>query len=171
MAENERFLNLYKVYEYLRDNPISASMTSKLLRRPDVIYFETRLRQELEEMNGVIIGEHSHSNNPREDFLKETNQVWYWLSVASVSRRLSYEEINPYNSLIEGLEQGYNQFPSISFSSLDKLKTSFKETMDYVGDACRIFSVSPREIAEYDLAQMKNRPYLKDILTELGFAS
>lgn len=98
---------LYTIFEMLRDsNEFSKSGTHKLLQEKDSAFFSERVEEEFSELEGCIDGSHRHSDNFEEDFLLESSQVFYWLALASVVEKKTFEEFLNENSVdLEKLEK------------------------------------------------------------------
>jgi hypothetical protein len=168
------FRGLYTVYEWLRDSPaIEESSTSRNLHRTDgkrFVLFESKLMEEVGELCGVADGTHNHSGNtPKQDFLMESNQVWYWLAMNTVSRRIHYPEINPHEHVQAGYDAGFDEDrPLVRLSNrFDTIGTA-GTCMRFIGATARKFEAEPAEIAAYDLAEMKKKIYLNYKLRRMG---
>jgi phosphoribosyl-ATP pyrophosphohydrolase len=84
---------LYNFFELLRDsNNFPNSKTAKLLSQKTATFFCKRVKEEFDELQGCINGTHRHSNNFQADFILESSQVFYWLALASISKKRSFDE-------------------------------------------------------------------------------
>ncbi len=73
----------FGAYEYLARQPLQdVSRTSKLLH--DGVLPFARIADEMDELAGVLAGEHSHSGDLMQDVILEGSQVLYWLNVLAV---------------------------------------------------------------------------------------
>lgn len=80
----------YGAYEYLRDYDLEEiSGTSRLLRTRNVPPFD-RIADELEELAGVLSGEHRHTDL-ESDLLLEGSQVLYWIAVCAVLMGIDHD--------------------------------------------------------------------------------
>lgn len=94
MTENEQnlALQLFAVFEKLRDGNFSNSNTAKMLREKSAQFFLRRAEEEFAELVGVVDGSHRHSDDSEQDFLLESSQVFYWLALASIVQKKSFAE-------------------------------------------------------------------------------
>jgi len=93
-AERELAKKLFAVFVMLRDSSdFPKSGTAKILKEKDAEFFRKRAEEEFAELVGCISGEHRHSDNFEQDFLLESSQVFYWLALAGVVERKSFEEL------------------------------------------------------------------------------
>jgi|GEM_PF-1823242 len=160
----------FGVYEWLRDSQvIKKSETSKILHNPDFKLLSNKLVEEVKELEDAAAGIHRHSKNQRDDILYEGHQVWYWLAVSNVATGISYDKIAPHASVSEGYESGFAGQPYIDMVDEDSIMKTTDSCLRFVGSKCRNFEIKPFEIAEYDLNEMKDKPYFKEALNELGF--
>jgi hypothetical protein len=92
MSESERELaeKLYAVLEGFK-NPkkFPKSGTAKMLQEKDAKFFQGRAREEWKEL---IDEEHRHSDDFKQDFLLESSQFFYWLSLAAIVAGKSFVE-------------------------------------------------------------------------------
>jgi hypothetical protein len=158
---------VYGAYEYLRDNDLSAvSGTSKRLRSGDNQKLNTRIAEELMELHGVIEGTHVHEGFDQ-DIILEGYEVIYWSFCWAVANKISYEKLVPH----ERLQKGFSQ-PIPTVYLLDGIKSleSYKNITDdlllptifsLVGNACAINGTNPSRLLERDIAEMRQKNYLK----------
>jgi hypothetical protein len=92
MNEIERELaqKLYGVLEQFQ-NPkkFPNSGTAKMLQEKDVKFFQSRAREEWQEL---VDEDHRHSDDFEQDFLLESSQFFYWLSLAAIFENKSFPE-------------------------------------------------------------------------------
>ncbi len=90
---------IYGAYAYLRDHDLArVSTTSRLLRDADLARLAYRVRDELDELRGVIDGTHGHGHG-RDDAVLEAYQSLYWLTVLAVAAGDTYDDIRPHTAL------------------------------------------------------------------------
>ncbi len=158
----------YGAYEYLHAHDLTAvSGTSRLLRtRPAAPL--TRIADELEELAGVLAGEHRH-NDLESDLLLEGSQVLYWVAVSGVLMNIGPEQLE----LAAGLSD--HPEPKDTPTVIDELRShaasfrakhqgipefELKETIWLVGEAMSAAAIDPIRLIERDLAELRTRPYL-----------
>ncbi len=164
------FRAAYSVYEWMRDNPIiEESKTSMLLHRPDFSHFGNRLGEEMNELLALSRGEHKHSDSPKDDFLMESHEVWYWLALADVNNHLPYDIIVPHKHAMAGYEDGAADDFIIDANGTRNVIKTTERCMEFLGGMCKHFGAEPAEIAVYDLKQMKQRFYLHEALRKAGY--
>ena len=92
MIEAERILaqKLFGVLEQFK-NPkkFPKSGTAKMLQEKDAKFFQSRAKEEWGEL---IDEEHRHSDDFKQDFLLESSQFFYWLSLAAIVDGKSFAE-------------------------------------------------------------------------------
>jgi phosphoribosyl-AMP cyclohydrolase len=150
---------LLAAYAWLRDRPvIPESGTSRLLHGdgPDP---RERVRQEWEELLGVLDGTHRHTGFA-EDAALEAYQVLYWTCLAQVASgavdadrswnllRLGRAEDRDPRAVLAGAEAV--QEPA---AVLDALWTA-------LGAACGAAGLDPATVIRRDLAELGSRPYM-----------
>lgn len=95
MNSNELALaeKLFAVFVMLRDSTkFVDSGTVKMLKEKDAEFFQKRAAEEFAELTGVVDGSHRHSDDFEQDFLLESSQVFYWLSLAAIAQRKNFQE-------------------------------------------------------------------------------
>ncbi len=84
---------LFGVFEMLKNsNEFPNSGTSKMLCEKDSEFFRVRVVEEFVELAGVVDGSHRHSDDFEKDFVLESSQVFYWLALAAIVDKKSFEE-------------------------------------------------------------------------------
>ena len=157
---------LWEAYEYLRDTNLDAeSSTSRLLHERDASYPRARLAQELAELAGAITGEHRHHGLPQ-DLILEGSQVIYWLIATALLSGMAYEDI-PLHSLLwdtescaHGAQECAGNLRGLAAQLLGEDRFELAEIVQQVGCSAVAVGVDPLEIVDYDLAEMKKRPYM-----------
>ncbi len=90
---------VYGAYAYLRNHDLArVSTTSRLLREADLAQLARRVRDELDELRGVIDGTHGHGHG-RDDVVLEAYQSLYWLTVLAVAAGDTYDDVRPHTAL------------------------------------------------------------------------
>jgi phosphoribosyl-ATP pyrophosphohydrolase/phosphoribosyl-AMP cyclohydrolase len=167
----------YGAYEHLRSNDLTAvSGTSRLLRTQERPPFE-RIADELEELAGVLSGEHRHSDL-ESDLLLEGSQVLYWIAVCGVmlgidpeeqlelaSGLSSHPEPKDTETVIYDLR---HQAEIWREDQADVWEFELKETVWLVGEAMSAAAIDPIRLIERDLAELESRPYLRDYFSSAG---
>ncbi len=120
-----------------------------------------RVREEWDELRGVLAGTHIHQGR-EEDLRLEAYQVLYWTSLCHVLA----DEIDVGTAWGE-LQAGYAGVASLE-RFLSEVQSSAKGTSDVAclwrafGVACREASLDPASVIERDLQDLRCRPYVKD---------
>lgn len=167
----------YGAYEFLRDRDLTAvSGTSRMLRTRTVPPFD-RIADELEELAGVLAGEHRHTDL-ESDLLLEGSQVLYWIAVCSVLLELdqdeqlelaaglsSHPEPKDTETVIEDLR---NQAEIWRQDQADVWDFELKETVWLVGEAMSAAEIDPIRLIERDLDELRSREYLRDYFFSAG---
>ena len=158
-------------YRYLRDHDLEAhSGTSRMLRDGGKSR-SPRVADELEELAGVLSGDHQHTD-PTSDTVLEASQVLYWLIVEALRSGYSWEQIRPDRAfaapddaprdtvahLLQACAAGWR-------SREDVLPEDVQSTLALVAAGCRAMDVEPFDAIEADLAELRQRPYLADYFT------
>ncbi len=176
----------FGAYEYLARQPLQdVSGTSKLLH--DGVLPFARIADEMDELAGVLAGEHSHSGELIQDVVLEGSQVLYWLNVLAVglgqdaarARELERTTITPHSSdgsndaNVEKLREaaaiwrlaetrfGANQRDDIE-ELLAELSSSYRLASQAVSPI-----VEPSRLIEHDLEELRSRPYLADYFSSI----
>lgn len=161
----------YGAYIYLRDHELTAeSGTSRLLRTRESPPFE-RIAGELEELAGVLAGEHRHTDL-ESDLLLEGSQVLYWVALCAVLL-----DIDPEDQLELSAGLSSHPEPKDTLTVIDDLRSQaeiwrqdqadvwefeLKETVWLIGEAMSAAEIDPIRLIERDLAELRSRPYLQD---------
>jgi hypothetical protein len=165
---------LWAAYEYLKDNDLSEmSSTSRLLHGDDAGYPRARLAQELQELAGAITGEHMHYGLPQ-DLLLEGSQVLYWLVCTALLSGAAYENLPLHTLLVDvedcppGAQECADNLRRLSAQLSGEDHSVLEKTMRQVGCSALVVGVDAGEIVEYDLAEMKKRPYMAPYFSSGG---
>ncbi len=161
----------FGAYIYLRDHELTAeSRTSHLLRTVETPPFG-RIADELEELAGVLAGEHRHSDL-ESDLLLEGSQVLYWIAVCA-----AILDIDPEEQLEISAGLSSHPEPKDRLTVIDDLRTQaevwradqadvwefeLKETVWLVGEAMSAAEIDPIRLVERDLDELRTRSYLQD---------
>jgi len=160
---------LYGIYLYLRDHDLSEeSNTSRLLQERSQGYLVARLADELQELAGVLSGEHIHTGR-QPDTILEASQVEYWLLLLAGTRNLRYDDFAPHSAILRGystgktqnedeaIEQRQNCLNMLNTNVPSEIAQGLQLGFDLIGQACADGGVSPLAPAEYDLEQMQRK--------------
>lgn len=170
----------YGAYEYLATQPLQGiSGTSRRLHDRELPF--DRIADELDELAGVLSGEHSHSGNREDDLLLEGSQVLYWLAVLSVQLGLDGDRdldlaqaLSPASSVgsidesavsLRTLSKRWRSFASNQASHADTpegLLGELKTTFVLVAGSVEPTIGDPIRLIERDLAELQSKPYLAD---------
>jgi phosphoribosyl-AMP cyclohydrolase len=166
----------YGAYEFLRDYDLSAvSGTSKRLRESAAPPFE-RIADELDELAGVLSGEHRHTDL-ESDLLLEGSQVLYWIAVCGVFLGIDHDE---QLELSAGLSS--HPEPKDTETVIDDLRQQaelwrenqgdvwefeLKETVWLVSEAMSAAEIDPILLIERDLDELRTREYLRDYFSSV----
>jgi hypothetical protein len=159
---------LYQVYEYLRDADLTAeSSTARLLNPPEAARLRARLADELVELSGAADGTHRHRGLP-DDAILEASQVCYWTFLSAVAARLPYDELRPQECLalavptLPGEAAALGQILALGIRGGSGLvpPADLRAALRQVGLICHALGLHPQGPVDYDLAQMRTRPYL-----------
>src|SRR5579859_1214465 len=163
-----RLRRLYRIYEHLRDTDLTAeSRTARLLQRPEPDRLRARLADEIAELAGAADGSHRHRGLP-DDAILEGSQVCYWTFVLAVAARLDYAALDPAACLStpiptlpgQAAARGQILARGIRSASGPVAPADLRATLRQVGRTCQALSIDPGALVDYDLAQMRARPYL-----------
>lgn len=158
---------LYDAYLYLRDNDLSEqSNTSRLLQDHSPTYLVSRLSDELQELIGVLHGEHVHSGQ-MPDTVLEGSQVGYWLFLLASTYYLRYDDFLPHKAMLEGynghwseakaLEQWQECVNLLSTHQQVVIAQGMRLGFSFIGWACAESKVSLLAPVEYDVEQMRRK--------------
>jgi hypothetical protein len=130
-----------------------------------------RIADELDELAGVLAGDHRHTDL-ESDLLLEGSQVLYWIAVCAVLLELdqetqlelaaglsSHPEPKDTETVIDDLR---NQSAMWREDQADIWEFELKETVWLVGEALSAAEIDPIRLIERDLAELKSREYLRD---------
>lgn len=159
----------FGAYEYLREHDLtSVSGTSRLLRSGQPAPFD-RIGDELDELAGVLAGEHRH-NDLESDLLLEGSQVLYWIAVCGVILGIDEEQLEFGAGLSQhtdpkDLETVIEELRDHALlwreDRADIWEFELRETIWLVSDAVNAAGIDPIRLIERDLAELRSRPYLQ----------
>jgi hypothetical protein len=166
LAEATR--RLYAAYAYLRDHDLATeSGTSRRLRDAGADV-RPRVADELRELAGVLAGDHQHANLVS-DLVLEASQVVYWVVLSALREDVTWARLRPDRALATG-DADLSRTTIVRLLRADAdswvselpvdLAARSHATLALVGQACRVGGVEPLEVIEYDLAELRARPYL-----------
>jgi phosphoribosyl-AMP cyclohydrolase len=156
---------LYTVYTTLRDQDLQAtSNTSRLLHAKDQAHLVSRVQDELDELRGVVKGEHVHKGREADTAL-EGSQVGYWLCLLAAIKHVTYDDFMPHASILHGYTGQYatDKVDDLHQTCLQHIASNdpvmfargLMNGFSLIGWACVSVGISPLSPVEYDLAQMR----------------
>lgn len=169
----------FGAYEYLARHPLQdVSTTSRLLHektRP----FE-RIADEMEELAGVLAGEHSHSVSLVQDVILEGSQVLYWLNLLAIGTGTSCDgDLRLVNVFLA--PQAVDERTESIVAKLRAAAADWRQSdawiqegnvreqlIEELSSAYRLVShavspiVAPSSLVEHDLQELRAKPYLAD---------
>lgn len=152
------------VYEFLRDNDFSEqSGTSKRIRAGNSDKQHARMLEELEELKGVVLGTHVHEGFPQ-DVVLEGYEVFYWAVCYAVSSGISYGEVEPDIALLEGFDAPTLPAEELALlfeQTVSRDSSGIRQALALVGRACKFANLSPAQLLERDLSEMREKNYLQ----------
>jgi phosphoribosyl-AMP cyclohydrolase len=171
----------YGAYEYLAQQPLqNVSGTSRLLH-DRVLPFE-RIADELDELAGVLAGEHSHSGDLKQDVVLEGSQVLYWLNLLAIGTSKSWDRHLQLDVTLFSLDQESER----SEQTISDLRAAARrwraenslhqegqglngeEFTKRLSGAYQIVSravspvVEPAALVEHDIGELQSKSYLAD---------
>lgn len=166
---------LFGAYAFLRDHDLTVpSATSRRLRAEED-GVAPRVVEELRELAGVLDGGHRHGGR-REDAILEGGQVLYWVTLAALRAGVTWERLR----LDRALSTQVPMLDAITASRLVRAEAGRWEaepvlTVDQaarchaalalVGQACAVAGVTPDDLVDRDLAELRGKAYLADYFT------
>jgi hypothetical protein len=161
----QAFQRIYSAYEYLRDHDLEAvSGTSRRLRQPDLAWLRQRASEELAELAGVLAGTHIHTSQ-QEDGILEGRQVCYWLFLLAAALRLPYTAFSPDVTLSQGFDAGDRlDAAALEGFTQQSFLAAIASGLRLVGGACRQLHIPLLTLAERELAELREKSYLKDVV-------
>jgi hypothetical protein len=152
------------VYEFLRDNDLSEqSGTSKRLRVGNLEKLWARLLEELEELKGVVLGTHIHEGFPQ-DIVLEGYEVFYWAVCYAVLSGIEYGEVEADVALLEGFNAptlSAEELAALFEQTVSRDSSGIRQALTLVGRACKFANLSPAQLLERDLSEMREKNYLQ----------
>jgi phosphoribosyl-AMP cyclohydrolase len=159
----------YEAFAYLRDHDLAeVSGTSARLRRPDGL-LRRRIADELRELAGVLDGNHRHTDL-RSDLLLEGTQVLYWVTLTALGANVSWAELRSDRALATTADDidpdtiarllradaDHWDGPPPDHADAARLHAS----LALVGQAVHLADITPRDLIEADLADLRAKPYM-----------
>lgn len=165
-AAKQEFERSWHAYEFLRDNLIEESTTSRLLHTPGIKterYIRDKITEETIEVRDSMI-----NAEVKERTIEEGSQVWYWTTLACIRNGTRYNELKPHEIIMNGYQKGMpdgtgTPVAFFAFGSKESVIKSARRTLDYLGMVLRRADVRPVEIALYDINQMQRKHYLRNL--------
>lgn len=165
----------WSVYEWLRQNDlVPQSSTSRLLHaKSDDI--SGRIADELRELAGVLSGTHRH-NGFEDDLRLEAGQVLYWAACVGVLQGLSWEDVHPDLALSPPSEDQPDDQLLIKLlegraGSIAQIRTPdaalLHDTFTLVAAVVASHGIDPEQLIKRDLDEMRQKPYLFGLLSDL----
>lgn len=155
-------------YVWLRDHDLEdVSSTSELLRDESAPVLH-RIKDELNELAGVLDGSHTHTNQ-RDDFILEASQCSYWLVLAAIKAGLTWDVVR-VDRAIDVQESTVG--PDVAAKLLraeamvlgDVTSGSVMHLFRMIAESARTLNIDPRDVFEFDLADLKSKSYLSEYL-------
>lgn len=145
----EETIKKYKLYEYIRDSKkITEQMSNtkflitKLIENDleTLNYCNKKIKEEKKEVEEALLGIHFHKNmSKREILINEISQYIYWQIVIAISKNVTCKEFNEEEKIKKIVDR-------INISNLDEKDP-----------------ITVKEIVCYDLKQLTNKNYLKEV--------
>ncbi|MBA2520858.1 MAG: phosphoribosyl-AMP cyclohydrolase [Chloroflexia bacterium] len=164
----------FAAFAYLRDHDLSpVSNTSARLHDPTVS-FHGRIAEELRELAGVLDGSHRHGDF-RSDLLLEGGQVLYWVTLAALRERVSWAELRPDRALATWSEEVVaetvarllraeaGRWDATGQGVLSPAR--YHAALALVGQAVHAGEITPSDLVEADLSDLRAKPYLHEFFT------
>jgi phosphoribosyl-AMP cyclohydrolase len=158
----------FGAYEYLRDHDLSAESSTSRRLRPGEPPVDGRIADEMRELAGVLDGTHVH-RSAREDAVLEGSQVLYWVAVAAVRDRITWEQLRP-DAALRGGEDVLTLGSAVKLLRCEAERWAsdvtgeraarLHATMALVAQACRTLGIDPNELIAADLTELRSRAYL-----------
>ncbi|MFW5844998.1 MAG: hypothetical protein ACOCXJ_02100 [Planctomycetota bacterium] len=180
MASAQRIYEIYRLLamsaEEIKDFQIAkgekVSGTVTMILKGDRQKFLTRWGEEMHELAGVISGSHD------DPYIMEATQCFYWLSLYSVTGDVAWEELDFYGQRTQVGRTGIDNVGDL-VDTVDRLvglgeaaKPQKMVLLWHVADRLYRQATDPdqqwsiEQMMDYDLADMKKRPYLEPILRQ-----
>ena len=157
-------------YEWLREHDLSeVSGTSRILRDSGTSVVN-RIQDELVELAGVLDGSHLHTNQ-RDDAILEASQCFYWIAVESIRNNIRREEVRPDRAIdVATATLDANMATAVLRAEAGALSAITPAVASHllhvISESVRTVGIDPREIIEYDLHDLGERPYLAEYFAE-----
>lgn len=158
----------FRAYEYLRDRDLAAASSTSRRLQPDAPPVDGRIAAELRELAGVLDGTHRH-RRLRDDVILEGSQVLYWVVVAAVRDGVTWEQLRPDDAVSPpGVPLSRDAVAELlrgsaalwDGSAANDRVSHLRATVALVGQACRSADIAPIELTEFDLRDLRTKPYL-----------
>ncbi len=176
----------YGAYEYLGLQPLQeVSETSRLLH--EHVWPFDRIADELEELAGVLAGEHSHSGNLEQDVILEGSQALYWLNLFAVGTGQEWDRDLQLDNVMYPPHH-FTEAGDGTVVSLRKAATTWRqadarlelEQGDYMEELLELLTsaywlvaravspvVDPSRLVDHDLDELRSKPYLADYFSSV----
>lgn len=165
----------FRAYAWLRDHDLDMeSGTSRRLRDPE-FDVSARIADELDELAGVLTGEHRHTDL-ESDLRLEASQVIYWLLLAAIREHVTWSRLRPDRALAttsEAVPAG--AIAHLLRADAARWRDSSEPAIDIaarchaalalVAQACVSGGIDPIAAVCADLAELRTRPYLASVFS------
>ncbi len=176
----------FGAYEYLAQQPLQdVSRTSRLLHDGSLPF--ARIADEIDELAGVLAGEHSHSGDLIQDVILEGSQVLYWLNVLAVNLKQKWDGIlelervmttqfstdESVDANIKNLREAAEVWRLAEAQSGELRSDTAKILLEELSGAYQLVArvvspiVEPSRLIEHDLEELRSRPYLADYFSSV----
>jgi phosphoribosyl-AMP cyclohydrolase len=154
-------------FEFLRDHDLTAqSGTSRRLRDRETSLVP-RIKDELEELAGVLDGTHTHSSQ-KDDLLLEASQVCYWIATELIRQGATYDDVRPDRAMDISPEDAASPITVAKLArgaaqDLDDglfVATQGHALFTLVASAAVSLGIAPMDVIERDLNDLRGRDYL-----------
>ena len=169
----------FGAYEYLARHPLQdVSTTSRLLHEKTQPF--DRIADEMDELAGVLAGEHSHSGSLVQDVILEGSQVLYWLNLLAIGTGKSWDRDLQLDNVFLAPQPVDERTESI-VAGLRAAATDWRQAdgrfredtlrEQLIGElssgywlVSRAVSpiVAPSSLVKHDLEELRAKPYLTD---------
>lgn len=160
----------WNAYEYLKAHDLAdVSGTSRLLRDDNTTVLP-RIQDELAELAGVLNGSHVHTNQ-HDDAILEASQCCYWIVVAALKAGIDYGQIRPDRAIDIAEASVPAEIASAVLLGEAKVLSTISagvvmHLLQVVAESVRTIGIDPRAVIEFDLNELRSRPYLDAFFAE-----
>lgn len=176
----------FGAYEYLARHPLQdVSRTSQLLHNG--VLPSARIADEMDELAGVLAGEHSHSGDLIQDVILEGSQVLYWLNVLAIGLEQTWDgrlglecamgtphsAYEPKDASVRKLRAAAATWRLAEGRYGEKQSGDMDELLEELSSAYRLVSqvvspiVAPSRLVEHDLEELQSKLYLADYFSSV----